>query len=494
MIGPPPGSTLESAEPGAQVPAGGDEMGMLEAGARARQAGGPEPPKGVVVVDPAKIFQTMRGFGGQADYQLLGPPGRADGVTRSDYDYVIRECVTNGFTWARVGLPAWEDRNDNDDPANPDPGYFEEQFAYHYPGLIEHLAALREAGIEPIIVFWGFPEWMYGPDGKLKAGALPELVENCAVLLSTLAAKGVPVRYFTLVNEPPWGRTIGDPGTLADAVAMLGDRLKAMKLAVRIVAPDLAGDIRRLAGGWVEALLTKASAYVDVLAFHGYQFSQDASPRDIIPFHAALSRQIAHRGAGGSTPEIWYTEYNGHWFGNADEDRRAEGGPCDTWAHGIKVAELTHYLLTGGVSLPLLWELYDVRRAVEEESPKRWGTMKYKTEKWVKRPEYYTLGMYSRFIRPGFRIVGCRTNSASGLLVVAAADPAELVVVLTNPQPVPDSADVEIGVIPEGATAQIWETSPRTPYAVSFRPIRAGRVWVDLPPMSLATIRVPLKR
>jgi hypothetical protein len=498
MVGPPPGATLIGTEATGETPVlPGGNVGMLAAGQGglgAATGDQPDLPKGVVSVDPSVLLQTVRGFGGQADYQLLGAPGRADGVTQADYNYVLHECVVNGMTWARVGLPSWEDRNDDDDPARANRDYFDEQFAYHYPGLVEHLTGLKRAGIEPIIVFWGFPDWMFGYGGKLKPGVLPELVENCAVLLVMLQMKGVPVRYFSLVNEPPWGKTIGDPDTFAEAVALLGARLKAMKLDVHLVAPDLSGDIRRLAGGWVEPLLTKAAPYVDVLAFHGYQFSMDAKPEDLQPFHAALGRQIAHRGAEGRTPEIWYTEYNGHWFGNADEDRRAEGGPCDSWAHGIKVAELTHYLLTSGVSLSLLWELYDVRRAVEEQAPKRWGTMKYKTEAWAKRPEYHTLGMYSRFIRPGYRIVGCRASRAGAPLAVAALGPAELVVVLTNPLKTSQTADVAIGVESEGATAEVRLTTRRSPDTVSYRPLRLGRVWVDMPPLSVATVRVPLKR
>ncbi|MEK7474664.1 MAG: hypothetical protein AAB152_03420 [Candidatus Coatesbacteria bacterium] len=502
LVGPPPGATLVGTEAeveaeGATPVAPGATVGMLAAGQGGPEAGAggaPDLPKGVVSVDPAVQFQTVRGFGGQADYQLLGPPGRADGVTRADYDHVLRECVVNGVTWARVGLPSWEDRNDDGASGTADHAYFEEQFAYHYPGLVEHLTGLRNAGIEPLVVFWGFPDWMFGPDGKLKPGILPELVENCAVLLAMLQVRGVPVRYFSLVNEPPWGKTIGDPDTFAEAVALLGARLKEMKLDMHIVAPDLAGDIRRLAGGWVEPLLTKAAPYVDALAFHGYQFSMEAKPEDLVPFHAALRGQIENRGAGGRTPEIWYTEYNGHWFGNADEDRRAENGPCDSWEHGIKVAELTHYLLASGVSLSLLWELYDVRRAVEERVPKRWGTMKYKTEEWAKRPEYQTFGMYSRFIRPGYRIVGCRASRAGAPLAVAALGPGELVVVLTNPRTAPDTADIVAGVEPAGATAEVWLTTRRVPFAVSYRPIRTGRIWVDLPPLSMATVRVPLKR
>jgi hypothetical protein len=448
-----------------------------------------------IVVDPTSVSQVVRGFGGQADYQILGSPGRADGVTRDEYEGVIRECVANGMTWARVGLPAWEDRNDDADPVTANRAYFEEQFAYHYPGLVEHLKHLKSVGIEPLIVFWGFPGWMYGRDGKLKDGVLPEVVENCAVLLEMLREKGASVRYFTIVNEPPWGATIGDPATFAGAACLLGRRIEELGLGVTIVAPDLAGDILRLAPEWVDPLLVEAQPEVHMIALHGYQFSLDAKPEQMVPFHAALRREMAGRGAGGETPEIWYTEYNGHWFGNADNDRRAFGGPCDSWAHGMKVAEMTHWLLRSGVSLAMLWEMYDVRRAVEEDKPKRWGMIKYRTEKWAKRPEYFTLGMYSRFILPGYRIIGCRDISrkpGEGPLALAALGPDEIVVVVANLKDSDDAAELAIAANP-ARPAEIIQTTEAVPFSRFFRPIRQGLVYLDLPPRSVATVRVPIR-
>jgi hypothetical protein len=161
--------------------------------------------------------------------------------------------------------------------------------------------------------------------------------------------------------------------------------------------------------------------------------------------------------------------------------------------HGMKMAELTHHLLSTGVNLALVWELYDVRRAIEEKEPKRWGMMKYKTEGWAKRPEYYTVGMYSRFIRPGYRIVGCRASRTGAPLALAALGTRELVVVLNNPTPAASVADVVLGIEPAGSTADVWLTTRRVPFSESWRPIRGGRVYVDLPPLSLATIRVPIQ-
>ena len=131
-----------------------------------------------------------------------------------------------------------------------------------------------------------------------------------------------------------------------------------------------------------------AWAAIDIIGTHEYD-SQVASPWP------------ADVNGGKPNKEVWQTEMSGvKWW--------PEQGPSSDINNGIAVAGWIHSALVTGEASAWLWWWYSTSSDNE-------GLMLGSTD--TKR--HYTLGNYSKFVRPGYVMVGVAGNSNANLLLSA---------------------------------------------------------------------------
>jgi glucuronoarabinoxylan endo-1,4-beta-xylanase len=136
--------------------------------------------------------------------------------------------------------------------------------------------------------------------------------------------------------------------------------------------------------------------------------------------------------------EIWQTEMSGvmHW---------PEQGPSTDIANGIAVAGWIHSAFTVGEASAWLYWWYQALYQDDNE-----GLAKLKSAGTTAK-RYYTLGNYSKFVRPGYLAVDVTGNSDANVLLSAYKDPAggTVVIVAINK----GSAAAEVPITIAGGTA-----------------------------------------
>jgi glucuronoarabinoxylan endo-1,4-beta-xylanase len=187
-----------------------------------------------------------------------------------------------------------------------------------------------------------------------------------------------------------------------------------------------------------------AWAAIDIIGTHEYD-SQIASPwpSDV--------------NGGKPNKEVWQTEMSGvKWW--------PEQGPSSDIANGIVVAGWIHSALVTGEASAWLWWWYSTSSDNE-------GLMLGSTD--TKR--HYTLGNYSKFVRPGYVMVGVTGNSNTNLLLSAFKGmDGTVVVVAINKSTSAVTVPITIagGTAPASCTPNVTSASDNlkagtTPVAVS---------------------------
>jgi O-glycosyl hydrolase len=163
---------------------------------------------------------------------------------------------------------------------------------------------------------------------------------------------------------------------------------------------------------------------------------------DIIGIHEYDS-QIAYKwpdgvNGGQKDREIWQTEMSGvmHW---------PEQGPSTDINNGVAVAGWIHSALTVGEASAWLYWWYQALYQDDNE-----GLAKLKSGGTTAK-RYYTMGNYSKFVRPGYVAVDVTGNSDANVLLSAYKDPTggTVVVVAINK----GSAAAEVPITIAGGTA-----------------------------------------
>ena len=312
-------------------------------------------------------------------------------------------------------------------------------------------------------VVWAAP-WSppaaWKDNGSLTNGGhlLPAYYDAWASQLANFASllqqnAGVPLYGISVQNEPDYAAgyasAIYSPQQMVDFIKVLGPKLAALSPRPRLITPDLAS--WGVLWTYSDAIMSDplAASYTDVLATHQY-FAPAPSPHAIPP---------------GKT--LWQTEMSSF------------DSPATDIVNGITVAKWIHGALAdASASAWHYWWLIGQNGDNE-------GLLNIGDEP-TKR--LYTLGNFSKFIRPGFVRVGT-TGGPSGVYVSAYQDPATNTVVIVA---INDSgSSAPLGVELNGVTAASvtpWVTSateglaPHAPVAVSD-----GRFTMTLAAASVTT-------
>jgi O-glycosyl hydrolase len=358
----------------------------------------PGAPAGAIVVDDTTVGQTMVGFGSSFSEsaawllmeQLAAGP-RAAALTA-----MFDPAQGIGLGAMRLPMGATDMMSDpslvytyDDVPSGQqDPGLAQFSLAKDQADVIPLVKAARAIapGLYLVASPWSPPAWMKS-GGALYGGTLlgdgatqTAYAHYFVRFLQGYAAAGLPVQAVTPQNEPLYQPT-GYPGCGVDAASetafvggYLGPALAAAGLSTSILAYDHNWDDT----AYPLAVLGDPTAgpYVTGAAFHCYGGTPDAQD------------QITAMYPG---KDVWMTECSdGDWVPNPFGSKMWL--LAESTRHSAKGVLLWNLAMTiyGGPALP--GGCTSCRGVVAVDPP---------TGIWLPTVQYYALGHFSRFVRPG---------------------------------------------------------------------------------------------
>jgi glucuronoarabinoxylan endo-1,4-beta-xylanase len=262
-------------------------------------------------------------------------------------------------------------------------------------------------------IVWAAP---WTPPSSCKSNNSPDngghLDTNCYVSWSsTLAAfpalakqGGVTVMGISAQNEPdnstPYESTLYTGAEMVAFVKVLGPKLKALNPPVKLLSAE-STRWERLWGAdenYGNTILAdaQASAQVDIFATHMYETQDAVAP------------------PAGFTKPIWVTEMSG-------VQGYPEAGPSSDIADGLVWADWIYdAIVVGNASAWHAWWMTSLNDDNEGLLLMGGGTTK----------RLYTVGNYSKFIRPGYRRVTLSGTPPTGVELTGYVNPTDGTVVI----------------------------------------------------------------
>ena len=387
------------------------------------------------VIDPHKTHQTMLGIGTSLEetsiYAMLKNKTRAQ--TREILRALIDPKQGIGMTLFRVciGTSDFSDARSVSSHAQgfytyqPRPG---DSFSIQNDidlGIVSvlHMAqdVAEECGQE-IRFFasaWSPPAWMKTSEaligGTLKQGMERELAQYFRKFIEAYAAQGIPIHAMTMQNEANFtpdaypGMTLSWQQERDLVIATYEVFQREPKVDTKLWIIDHNFEFWKKADRILQSLEKLGQKhYVDAAAFHDYS---SAPPSDMMK----LKQRHEHIG-------LQFSEMSK--FGVSG------------------MADIQSYLFNGAQSY-VYWVTMSTQTP-EEHNQGPWNTIKNlsptilmqldgDTPKWIKNSDYYLLGQFSRFIRPGAERIECPFGDPSTLTAVAFRNPeGGMAVVLVN--------------------------------------------------------------
>jgi glucuronoarabinoxylan endo-1,4-beta-xylanase len=279
-------------------------------------------------------------------------------------------------------------------------------------------------------------------NGSVDNGGSLNTSNNCYdSWASTLAAfpamakaSGVTVMGISAQNESdnttPYESCVYTAAQMVSFIKVLGPKLKALNPPVKLLSPESTrwDHLWGTDYDYGDAILADATAAaaVDILATHMYETEVAVAP------------------PAGVTKPIWMTEMSGVMgYPNA--------GPSSDISNGLVVAGWIHDAITVGYARSWhAWWITSLNADNEGLLLMGGGTTK----------RLYTLGNYSKFIRPGYQRVAVSGTIPSALMVTAYTNPTDgtvVVVAINN-----GSSDVSVPIFLSGGapcSMTPWVTS-----------------------------------
>ncbi len=317
-------------------------------------------------------------------------------------------------------------------------------------------------------IVWGAP-WSPLPSykdtnnentGSLLVAHYGDWANSLVNAVNTAKASGVALYGISAQNEPDFNTNGGYAmclysGTqMRDFIKVLGPKLAALNPRPKLMAAESSGWLHLWGGGYdyADTIINDATAlsYLDILATHQYDIYANV-PAHVLPANIPL----------------WETEVSSF------------DGPSTDINNGITVAGWIHSaLVTGGASAWHYWWLIGLNNDNE-------GLL---NKGGVITKRLYTMGNFSKFIRPGFVRLGT-TGGPTGVSLSAYRDPVSgaLAVVAINTT----AAAVPFALQISGASAAAltpWTTSATLNLAAqtALTPT-GGRFSATLPATSVTT-------
>ena len=366
-------------------------------------AAAPSDGAAVITIDASQKFQTMQGFGTSA--RVFDDPHvtetfdqstkRAAAIPPESQQNQILDALYYDLGLSRVrmltaDLGGVEPVNDNADPQVADLSKFD--FSWKQgDAQIDLVKNIAKRG--PMTFYsstWSLEKWMTESNPE-------EYAEWVMVTLRRWRDKGVEMPYFSLKNEPGYAPSGGlwSGEYLRQVTKILGARIKAEGMKTKLVVPDDVTPSEAYSRLQIILADPDARQYIGAIGYHVYQRGGED--------------KIKQLGEQYGIP-IWMTEYS----------------TPDSW---LDWAMLTHELITqDGVSaVDYMWGFFGdwdksqlIALVVSNGAYQRFRLT----------PQYYAMGQYSRFVRPGAVRVAA-TSSDPNVKASAYVDGYKLIIVAT---------------------------------------------------------------
>jgi O-glycosyl hydrolase len=363
-----------------------------------------------VVIDIARTFQTIEGWGGNIYPYTTRHAANDAGL----YDKGFKELATTHMR-IRSMWDGFESENDNDDP-----NVFKwEAFKKGDKGLVHDeflmLQELSRRKVKLLFASWNYPYWIAGKPPGWKRGkgriGLPEKEKAEAEFVESLAAYllyarkkyGVTFYAVSIQNEPGIGVYVPvKPDQLLRVTRKLKERLTKEDYTTEYYCPD----VTNMNVGYARAFFARSRAenLSCSLAYHSYRRRIPALQK-----FRNLARSLKR--------PVWVTEQQD--VSHAAKDRF-------DWSHAFDNAVCIHDLLVyGDMSLSLFWS-YVARTSG--------GLVMYMPEKKKWSPTYHMLKHFYNTVPPGSVRVSADPATEGRVRSVAflLADKRLLTVVLIN--------------------------------------------------------------
>ena len=376
---------------------------------------------------PASRFQTMQGFG--TTERLFDDPHvtetydpttqRAAIVPPAADQAKILDALYRqiGLTRVRFHPDPIEPVNDNADPNSADLSKFD----FSWRKSDGHIAYIKQLLPLGVTTYFASPitiePWMTTSNPA-------EYAEWVMVLLRHWRDQGLEMPYYSIINEPGFVRSGIWPGTwMRDVIRILGPRLAAERFKTKLVVPDDWDANQAL--GRLQVILAdpEARKYVGAVAYHLYNRGGEIEVKKLAEQYGL---------------PIWMTEFStgDDWF---------------QWAT-VMQQEIADF---GASAVDYMWGVFG---DWDKSQLIRIRTNGGSYAGFDFNRQYYVMGQYSKFVRPGAIRVDA-TSGESDVKVAAFVDGGQEIVVATNAGTGDLTVQFELGNGPCASRVDVVRTS-----------------------------------
>ena len=334
---------------------------------------------------------------------------------------------------------------------------------------VQQQAQLR--GVSKIMAtVWSPPAWMKTNNSIVKGGYLKTSMYQAfadyltAYVVQYQARFGVNIYGVSIANEPNtivnYGSSQWTAQNMHDFILNnLGPTFQTNNVTAKIMMPELSGWDFSLASTTFND--PSAEAFVGVAIAHDYDLSYD-------PAQVAVAKML-------NLP-VWQTEVS-------------DLAPSDpSIANGLKWAINIHNHMTQPeTNAWLYWA-----GVLDAQDPKTGqGLILFNNTSgtFTVPKRFYTLGHFSKFIRPGYVRLGCSSSPTTGVYTSAYKDPVagKFVVVAINSNFATEAFTMQLNVSLQQMVKYTTTSSTNMAMATVAYSLPSGSVLVSLPPRSITT-------
>jgi O-glycosyl hydrolase len=317
---------------------------------------------------------------------------------------------------------------------------------------------------------WSPPAWMKTNNNVNEGGAVsPSHYQDYATFLATYAkhyatAFGVNISAISIANEPDqtvfYESSNWSSQQFHDFVAQyMMPTFKAANLTTQVIMPELSYWSDSAAAATLADPLT--SNFVNIIASHDY----GGTPS---PFYDAQN----------ANKKVWETEVSNLY------------GDDPSINDGVYWAQTLHHTLVDAHANA--WHYWWLFADISDTSGQSLISGSPATNSFVTKKRLWTIGNYSRFVRPGWHMVSVSsTNPESGVYVSAyVGTSGTMAIVAINANQTATTLVADTGQSLR-TSAFIYRTSATENLSlVGFAPVTLGKINATLAPMSVTTFSV----